>query len=101
MAKPDRKAKAVREPIQVYLTPADRALLDRAARTAGVPRAEILRRGLRRAAAEVLAEESPVIGLLNEMAAAPWPAKMPTDVAHRHHEYLAETYVDTHKRKRR
>lgn len=47
--------KRVREPIQVYLTEAERADLDSAARTLGVSRSEALRRGIlalgRRAAA--------------------------------------------------
>lgn len=38
---------AVREPIQVYLTPRERAELDRAAREMGVSRSEVLRRGIR------------------------------------------------------
>ncbi len=36
----------VREPIQVYLTEAERARLDRAAREMGVSRSEALRRGI-------------------------------------------------------
>lgn len=38
--------KAVREPIQVYLTPEERAELDRAALAMGVSRSEVLRRGI-------------------------------------------------------
>jgi hypothetical protein len=40
-------AKAVREPIQVYLTPAERAELDRAAQEREVSRSEALRQGIR------------------------------------------------------
>ncbi|MDT8369550.1 MAG: CopG family transcriptional regulator [Longimicrobiales bacterium] len=36
----------VREPIQVYLTPEERAALDRAASEMGVSRSEVLRRGI-------------------------------------------------------
>jgi hypothetical protein len=36
----------VREPIQVYLTPEERAELDRVARDLGVSRSEVLRRGI-------------------------------------------------------
>ena len=39
--------KAVREPIQVYLTPQERAELDRTAQEMGVSRSEALRRGVR------------------------------------------------------
>ncbi len=41
------RERAVREPIQVYLTPAERAELDRAARERGVSRSEALRQGIR------------------------------------------------------
>ena len=39
--------RAVREPIQAYLTAAEREDLDRAARELGVSRSEALRRGIR------------------------------------------------------
>jgi hypothetical protein len=39
--------RSVREPIQVYLTPAERDVLDRCAAELGVSRSEVLRRGLR------------------------------------------------------
>jgi hypothetical protein len=39
-------SKLVREPIQVYLTPQERAALDQAARAMGVSRSEALRRGI-------------------------------------------------------
>ena len=40
-------AGSVREPIQVYLTPEERDVLDRCAAELGVSRSEVLRRGLR------------------------------------------------------
>ncbi len=39
-------ARRVREPIQVYLTTAERTELDRAARDLGISRSEALRRGI-------------------------------------------------------
>lgn len=39
-------ARTVREPIQVYLTPEERAELERAAEGLGVSRSEVLRRGI-------------------------------------------------------
>ncbi|HUE96250.1 MAG TPA: ribbon-helix-helix protein, CopG family [Longimicrobiaceae bacterium] len=39
-------SKVVREPIQVYLTPDERAELDRTAAAMGVSRSEVLRRGI-------------------------------------------------------
>lgn len=38
--------RVVREPIQVYLSPEERAELDRAASALGVSRSEVLRRGI-------------------------------------------------------
>lgn len=38
-------ARVIREPIQVYLTPDERAELDRTAKALGVSRSEVLRRG--------------------------------------------------------
>lgn len=84
--------KMVREPVQVYLTSADRKLLREVALAAGIPGAEVLRRGLRRMAGEVLADRSPALKLLAEMNAADWPQDMPSDVAARHDEYLAEVH---------
>ena len=43
--------RAVREPVQVYLDSPDRSMLERAALAMGLPRAEVLRRGLRQFAA--------------------------------------------------
>lgn len=40
-------AKSLRKPIQVYLTTAERDVLDRCAAELGVSRSEVLRRGLR------------------------------------------------------
>jgi hypothetical protein len=47
----------VRQPVQVYLDRGDKELLDEVARKAGLSRAEILRRGLRRVADEILTEK--------------------------------------------
>jgi hypothetical protein len=81
---------AAREPVQVYLAAPDRVLLDRIAKKAGVSRAEVLRRGVRRMAAEVLADENPMLSFIEEMASTKWPADTPSDVAERHDFYLTE-----------
>ena len=81
--------RTVREPVQVYLEVPDRAILERAALATGLPRAEVLRRGLRRFAAELLADESPALAFL-ESAATASPPNAPPDVAERHDEYLAD-----------
>jgi hypothetical protein len=57
-------AKAVREPIQVYLTPEQRAALDRAAEALDVSRSEALRRGTQAVGAARFG------GVLREMADA-------------------------------
>ena len=88
MPKKPRRAQ-VREPIQVYLAPDDRDLLDRAAHASGESRAEIMRQGIRRMTAEILGEADPMLALLREMQARDWPADEPTDVSERHDEYLA------------
>ena len=104
-----KSARAVREPVQVYLESPDRALLERAAGASGLSRAEVLRRGLHRFAAELLADASPALAFL-ESAANVAPAGSAADVASRHDDYLADWEVaswdappapgkTTHKRK--
>ena len=85
----DKKSKPrVREPVQVYLDRPDRLLLEEMANKLGLPRAEILRRGLRRLAERVLPEQAPgwsmdsLIGSLGEIEG------VPEDLSERHDEYL-------------
>jgi hypothetical protein len=92
MSKPDKPPKVVREPVQVYLDTAERALLDRVASATKLPRAEVLRRGLRAYGSEVFAAESPVLKFLREID-HDWPSDVPSDAAARHDEYLAESYA--------
>ena len=66
-------ARRVREPIQVYLTAAERIELDRAARDLGISRSEALRRGiaaLRRPGARGW-ERGPLADLASEGLLAP------------------------------
>ncbi len=51
--------KTKREAVMVYLDSRDRDLLERLARKTGLPRTELLRRGLRYVAGKELASESP------------------------------------------
>ena len=62
---------------------------------------EVLRRGLRRMAGEVLSDRSPAMQLLDEMNAAEWPADTPTDAGLHHDRYLADAAYPGPKRKRR
>lgn len=87
-----RRKKAVREPIQVYLTEDDRELLDRAAKQSGMSRAEVLRRGLRQFGGAVVSESHPVIEFLEAMAASDWPTDMPDDIGRRHDAELATVH---------
>jgi hypothetical protein len=96
--KPHRK---VTEPVQVYLTATDRRLLREVATAAGVSGAEVLRRGLRRMAGEILSDRNPAMRLLEEMNAAEWPADMPTDAAVDHDRHLAELAYSKPPRKKR
>ena len=81
-----RRTNTVREPIQVYLTQAERAKLDRLARELDVSRAEALRRGM-----DALAERH------NQSFYERFDAYLktipdfdaPPDLAENHDEYLA------------
>ncbi len=90
----------VREPVQVYLDRADRDLLEEAARRSGLPRAEILRRGLRSVAQQMLAERRPgssleyLIGILGD------DPSIPRDLAEKHDEYLYDALNDEHEHRR-
>ena len=83
------KRSRVREPVQVYVDRDDRALLDAVAARTGLARAEVLRRGLRVLASQVLMERRPggsldaLIGVLRDETGTP------RDLAERHDEYLA------------
>lgn len=84
--KKSRRAAAVREPIQVYLTADERLELDRLANNEGISRAEVLRRGIRSYALESAGGDSPVLDLITELKGGDWPA----DVAANHDDYLAD-----------
>lgn len=83
-----RKPSMVREPVQVYLDAADRSLLNEAAERTGLSRAEILRRGLRRAAADLLAEHRPGAAFERLVGALGDDPDLPSDLAARHDAYL-------------
>ncbi len=88
------RRRAVREPIQVYLTEDERAVLDRLATEHGVARAEILRRGIKSLAAHEAGESSPLLDYLMSLRGEGWSA----DVGKRHDDHLAEAYRDRHDR---
>ncbi|MBA3895044.1 MAG: ribbon-helix-helix protein, CopG family [Gemmatimonadales bacterium] len=80
--------RVVREPVQVYLAPDDRKLLDFLARATGLSRAEILRRGIRSFAAAVRGTGSPMLAFLDELAGEEWPQ----GVAEGHDDFLDRSY---------
>lgn len=84
-----KRDRSVREPIQVYLDRDERSVLDRLAEETGLSRAEILRRGLRRFAAESGGGEPPMLAFAAEVA----EQELPPDMAARHDDYLADLYL--------
>jgi hypothetical protein len=82
----EKRPKQVREPVQVYLDRQDRNLLDALAQSTGLPRAELLRRGIRRLAESELAEKRPGWSLEVLIGSIP---DGPPDLSVRHDEYLA------------
>jgi hypothetical protein len=83
-----KKPSRARAPVQVYLDPQDRALLEEVAAGTGLSRAEILRRGLRRAAEELLGERRPGASFEALIGALGDDPSLPEDLAARHDEYL-------------
>ncbi|HEX4935621.1 MAG TPA: hypothetical protein VFV33_20715 [Gemmatimonadaceae bacterium] len=80
----------MREPVQVYLERTDSALLARLADELALPKAEVLRRGLRSLATQV-GGQRPMLRFVSESAASvasAWPAAM----AAAHDEALAKEY---------
>jgi len=88
------KARRVREPVQVYLDPDDKTLLEEVARKTGLSQAEVLRRGVRRLSADLLTESRPGASLDTLIGALGPDPSVPTDLAARHDEYLYRTMED-------
>jgi hypothetical protein len=81
-------ARRVREPVQVYLDPDDKTLLEEVARKTGLSQAEVLRRGVRRLSADLLAESRPGASLDTLIGALGTDPSVPADLAARHDDYL-------------
>jgi hypothetical protein len=86
---------SVREPVQVYLAPDDRDLLNRLVAETGLTKAEILRRGMRSFAREQ-SGTSPMLRFISESAQGEWP----DDVSEKHDEILADAYRGASKKRR-
>lgn len=93
--RPTRPPASVREPVQVYLAPDDRDLLNRLTAETGLTKAEILRRGMRSFAREQ-GGASPMLRFVAESAAGEWPEA----VAEKHDEILADSYRSASKKRR-
>ncbi len=89
-----KSGRRVREPVQVYLDPVDRELLEQVVRATGLSRAEILRRGLRRVADDALTERAPGWSLDRLVGALGAAADLPTNLAECHDEYLSGSQED-------
>lgn len=88
------KRRVVREPVQVYLAPEDKRLLEELALRTGSSQAEVLRRGIRRLSAELDRAERPGASLDILIGAMGNAADLPTDLAARHDDYLYGTGED-------
>ena len=86
----------VREPVQVYLAPDDSALLNRLATETGLPKAEILRRGVKSYAREHGGAVTPMLRFLAESGANGWPGAAAED----HDAVLADAYRNVRKKRR-
>ena len=82
------KPAKVREPVQVYLDASDRSLLEEVATRTGLSRAEILRRGLRRVADDLLVEHAPGSSFEHLVGALGDDPSLPEDLSTRHDHYL-------------
>ena len=76
----------VREAVMVYLDAHDRALLERLAKKTGLPRTELLRRGLRHVAGQELSSETP--GSAFEYLVENASDESPADLSERADDYL-------------
>ena len=83
-----KEAGRVREPVQVYLDPGDRALLDAVAERSSMPRSEVLRVALRRLAADLPGSARPGASLPSLVGSLDAADGVPRDLAARHDEYL-------------
>jgi hypothetical protein len=81
-------ARHVREPVQVYLDAGDRDLLESLAHHTSLPRAELLRRGLRQLGDRLLGKRAPGWSLTDLTGALGDSRDLPKDLAAHHDAYL-------------
>jgi hypothetical protein len=95
-----KKPSRIREPVQVYLDPSDRALLDTVAERSALPRSEVLRVALRRLAADLPRAERPGASFSLLVGSLDGAAGVPRDLAERHDDYLYAKPARVRERKR-
>ncbi|MBI4421879.1 MAG: ribbon-helix-helix protein, CopG family [Gemmatimonadetes bacterium] len=93
-----KRGNKVREPIQVYLTAAERAKLDRLAAELGISRAEALRRGLDALATK---RSQSFYDAFDAYLRTIPDFDSPPDLAEKHDEYLARDMEERMTRYRR
>jgi len=82
-----KKSPAVKEPVQAYLDEADAGLLEEISSRASMPKAEVIRQGIRRLAEDFNLAARPYAGL-GALAGVLDGADVPADLAKRHDDYL-------------
>ena len=82
------KKKNVREPVQVYLDERDSTLLEQLTVRSTLSKAELLRLGLRRLSAEMMAEGHPGHSLTALIGALDEASDVPRDLAEKHDDHL-------------
>jgi len=87
MNKKPKNSRSLREPVQVYLTADDSALLSRLVEESGLSKAEVLRRGIRSFAAQH-GGASPMLRFIDESSTGKWPEAVAAD----HDTVLATAY---------
>ncbi|MGQ0702636.1 MAG: ribbon-helix-helix protein, CopG family [Gemmatimonadales bacterium] len=87
-----KRIPAVREPVQVYLDAHDADLLSRLAAASGLPKTEVLRRGLRQLAVSYLTDREPGWSFDVLTSILGKDPHYPPDYAERHDHYLVQAY---------
>jgi hypothetical protein len=89
-SKKRREPDRVREPVQVYLDRQDRDLLEQLVESTGLPRTELIRRGLRALAADTLVSQPPGTSMESLIGSFGDTPDIPADLSERHDFYIAQ-----------
>ena len=83
-----KQTKRVREPVQAYLDEADADLLEKLSERSALPKAELIRRGIRLLARNLDVAGQPFASLSTLIGSLDSVPDIPTDLAARHDDYL-------------